>query len=209
MKYILIILLFSSCAALKNAKDLKAYKRVAADPFVDAKESVLLAQKCLSVYPFKSSDSSKIVKVSDDSTAYEATIQGLMAVIDTLVAQMEREDTETGFLDTNDVVGSDTRFPNQKRRDSLRIIRNFIRTYQPAPVIRTVEKETPIIDGPRMALMQSQIVACQANNARLLESEAKAVEKLSNKREREGWLIAGGLFLAAITYGVGRLTRRV
>jgi hypothetical protein len=201
MRYLAIILLFASCSTYK------AYQKVAADPFVDAKESVLLAQKCLAVYPFKSSDSAKIVKVSDDSAAYDATIRALLGIIDTLTAQLEPG--EVGFIDTNDIYGPDLRSPRVRQQDSLRILRRFIKNYRLPPVIRTVEKEVPVVDGPKMALMQSNLIACQADNAKLLESEVKATDKLGKKQQREGWIIAGGLLLAVIAYGTGRLTRKV
>jgi hypothetical protein len=194
MKYLAIVMLLASCSTYK------AYQKVAADPFVDARESVLLAQKCLAVYPFKS-DSVRVVRVGDDSAAYQATIDGLISTIDQLSAALDSAGTEVGFIDTNDV--SAPVMP----RDSLRIIRQFLKSYRIPPVVRTIEKEVPVTDARREALNHAQLVACQAEQAKAVAAAEKASRKLQKKNATMGWVIAGGLEFGLIGFGLGRLKR--
>ncbi len=195
MKYLIIILLFTSCSTYR------AYQKVAADPFVDARESVLLAQKCLAVYPFKT-DSVRLVSVKDDSSAYQATIDGLLMMIDTLTAQI---DTEVGFIDTNDQVQ-----PCKIRRtDSLRIIRNFVKSYRVPPIIRTEIKEIPTLDTKAVAIIQAQLNGCISENNKLAASKETVDKKLQNKQAQTGWILGGGLLLIVLAYGAGKLGKRL
>lgn len=193
MKYLLIILLFTSCSTYK------AYQKVAADPFVDARESVLLSQKCLTVYPFIR-DSAKTVSSSVDSAAFNAMVDAYNELLDSLLAQYESD--ELAFIDTNDVV-------KVSKADSLRIIKRFIKGFRPPAIIKTEIKEVPVRNTAWEAQRQSEIEACRAEKELLRQDFQKVSAKLQKRNAEKGWIIAGGLLLSILAYGSGRLTRKV
>lgn len=195
MKYILIIVLLASCSTYK------AYQKVARDPFVDARESVLLSQKCLTAYPFIR-DSAKTVSSSVDSSAYNTMVEAYNLLLDSLIVQYESGEGEQAFIDTSDVV-------KVSKADSLRIIKRFLRSYRPAPIIKTEVKEVPVRNTAWEAQRQAEIEACRGEKELFRQDYQKVVSKLQKRNTEKGWLIAGGLLLAIIAYGSGRLTRKV
>lgn len=192
MKYLLIILLFASCSTYK------AYQKVAADPFVDAKESVLLSQKCLTVYPIIR-DSAKTVLTEVDSTAYNAMIDAYNELLDSLISQFERQEGEIGFIDTNDLL---------PKSDSLRIIKNFVRHYRPPAIVRTEVKEVLVRNTAWEAQKQQEIEACRAEKELLRQDFQKVNTKLDKRNREKGWIIAGGLLLAILAFIAARIMRR-
>lgn len=198
MKYLVFLLLFASCTTYK------AYQKVAADPFVDAREGVLLSQKCLATYPLKL-DTPRVKSVTDDSAAYQATIDGLLMMIDTLAAALDQQDRELSFIDTNDFGPPPCKIRPQ---DSLRIIKNFLKFYRVPPVIRVVEKEVPTLDTKTMEISQANIRACTAENARLQGELDKATARLTKKNAATGWIVGVGLLAVIVAYGAGRLGRK-
>jgi len=86
MKYLPLLLIFVSCSTYK------AYQKVAADPFVDQKESVLLSQKCLSQYPFKV-DTAALLSSTVDSAAYTSMVASYDSILTGLIELYEADDT--------------------------------------------------------------------------------------------------------------------
>lgn len=193
MKYLLIALLFVSCSTYK------AYQRVARDPFVDARESVLLSQKCLTVYPFIR-DSAKTITVGVDSAAYNATIDAYNELLDSLISQYESQEGELAFIDTNDAI---------LKSDSLRIIKKFIKHYRPPAIVKTEIKEVPVRNTAWERQKQGEIEACTAEKEAMRQDYQKVTRKLQKRNAEKGWFIAGGLALAVIAFGVGKFSRRI
>lgn len=203
MKYLIIILLFSSCSILKDSRTYKAYQRVAADPFVDQRESVLLSQKCLTVYPFIR-DTPRIVSVGVDSLEYEAAVKSYNELLDSMIVLYERMD-QLAVIDTTATLPVNY---VTRPQDSLRVIRNFLRLYKPPRIVRTEVKEVPIINTAWEAQKQIELEACRAEKAQLYQDNQKIATKLQNRNASRGWILGGGLLLAILSFFAGKIIRK-
>jgi hypothetical protein len=195
IRLLLITLLFASCMTQK-----KAYRIVAADPYVDGEERVLLAQKCITVFP-DVRDTPHVITV--DSAPYLNTIEGLLGMIDTLSAALDNAQlSELGFIDTNDL-------PVNRVRDSLRYVKNFLKKIKLPPVIIT--KEVSIRDARWEALRLAEVQACRAEEAKAKAESEDAKKQAAKAKTRfntyVGWSIAGGLALLLGGIAFGRLKR--
>ncbi len=192
-----LIIIVSMGLILTSCSTYRAYQKVAADPFVDARESILLSQKCLTVYP-AIRDSVKVIHTGVDSSDYNAVNAAYNVLLDSLIAHAEREA----------VPGSPIIVIN-RQLDSLRYVRNFLKIYKPAAIVKTEIREVPVRNTAWEAKQQAEIEACRAENAQALMDKEKAEDKLQRKHSVQGWIIAAGLLLAILGFILGKITKKV
>lgn len=198
MRYLAIILLFCSCGTYK------AYQKVQEDAFVDDREKKIILDKALLLHPdLRGTPTVKGV----DSAEYNATINAYIDVIAQLIANdTAQDDDDFLFIPENGVSVPVRVVYRTNRKDSLRIISNFLKVFKVPAVVKTIE--VPTVDGRKEEQWRIAMTACNAENAKLLNDNAALKEKISKRSARTGWFLGGGLLLAVIMFLVGRFIRR-
>jgi hypothetical protein len=191
MRFLIILVLVSASCGTTY----KAYQRVAADPFVDEREGVLLSQKCLTVYP-PVSGTPVTVKVGVDSADYEATV----AAYNELIAQLTGDDAI--LVDTSALCLRCWTAADQAALARLKALK-------PKPITVTVEREVPVLNKALVDQYETRVRVATAEKAKLQDQLDEAVNKARSARGTAGWLVGGGLGLAIIAFLMGRLTRRL
>lgn len=202
MKYLVTILIifFFSCVTEK-----KAYRKVQEDTFVDAKQKQILLDKTLLLYP-DLRDTPRIVNKYIDSTEYNATIAAYLDVIDQLNKQLANDTTQEYLLLTPEGNLVKTKCPVSKK-DSLRIITQFLKSFHPPAIKEITEKETPTTDGRLINRVRDNLNACEGTNAMLNNKVDDLESKLSKRNNRTGWFIAGGVLAVIGSYFAGKFIK--
>lgn len=184
LTFISILLILAGCSTYK------AYQKVAADPVVDAREAVLLKQKCLSVWPEKISPP-VLIGTGIDSSAYNAWAAANNELLDMLLEKTAAYDSLA-------------------LRDSVRIIKEFITKYRP-PAVRVVDTvQVEVVSSEAVAALESQrqeIIGLRAENAKLTQDKEDAEARLKNTKAATGWVVAGGFLLSILTFIIGNISK--
>lgn len=186
MKYLIIALLLYSCSPLRH------YTKVANDPFRNSAERALLARAAQQEFP-AIEDTGRVIYTGVDSAEYKALNMAHLQLLDSLIAHYEREDTLSWVPETENPPALqsmiDAAFNEVAKVDSLRHIRNFLRTYRPPTITRTEVKEVKVRDAAWAELKQQEINACKLENEQLTKRTQIAEEKASNRGGTQWWLI--------------------
>lgn len=197
MRYLTIFLL-----ALVACNPLRHYNKVVNDPFRNAPERQLLSRACVQEFPAVR-DTARTVKSDIDSSDFLASQAAINALLDSLNAHLERESKTadqpiTGTrVDSLAVIGPSRAV---SPRDSLRIIRGFLKVYKPAPIIHNKVVEVPIKSSSAGAYehtLQAGIDKCRDENEALALATKQAQEARHKTRTTNIWLIV----LAAVAIG--------
>lgn len=170
MKQILIICML--LAILTGCKT--AYEKVNQDRYRTKSERDLLAGPCKDEFP--PSYGVPIIKTGVDSTEYFAALEALGLSLD---ENMDLKDSILAILGAlkpdsltqKEVVADILKLTRE--RDSLRVIRNFIKNYKPAPIFVTTEKEVPVRDSAAFNEFNRLLGVCRDNELKAIkQSEA-------------------------------------
>lgn len=181
------ILLFSIVLCACNP--LRHYQKVALDNFRNIKEKQLLSKACNEEFPLKLD--SPTVTVSIDSAEYNKAVEAYNALLDEYLQHMER-DTSKGTVTIIDNV----RYKCTPA-DSARILRNFLKTYRPAPIVRTIEVKTPVEDSRKVFAVEQKLKTCADENQDLSNSLTKKSNSLKNWKTA-GFVMGGALLLLLV-----------
>lgn len=162
MRYLFILFLFCACNPLRH------YTKVATDPFRNSKERELLSRACIQEFPAVR-DTPKVVYTGIDSSDYLAVNEAYLKLLDSLIAMSN----DTAFTAT----GTDNRPVLAYWFDSIRVVRNFLRTYKPPAVIKTVVKEVPVRNTAIEHQLQTSIDYARSENQGLVKQRDEAVDK--------------------------------
>jgi hypothetical protein len=188
MKYLILMLLVIGCSPLRH------YVKVANDPFRNSAERALLAKAAAEENLLTYSDTPRIVTSGTDSTDYNAVVDAYNELLDSLLAQ---QPLDTSFIiDTSRPV-----YTGVSKRDSLKIIKNFLRVYHPPAVVKTIVTEKKVHDPAAELVLQNRVEACRTENDNYVKKIAAAELKLKNRTTVMWWLIAViGLGVGLATY---------
>jgi hypothetical protein len=182
-----------------------AYEKVAQDRYRTKTERDLLAKPCSDEFPPKLGEP-KIVREGVDSSDYFSALEAYgnaldenLALKDSLIAVMKLK-----YPGIDSVV---KQVPKEIReRDSLRIIRNFMKTYRPKPIIKEVVKEVPVQDSAANNEWQRLLNTCRNNEQDALKKAEQAV-----KWKKYFWICAASFaafIILLIVFLVKQKTKR-
>lgn len=187
--------------------DKKAYKRVQQDTDISTKEKQIILEKAILLAP-DLKDTPILKSTVIDSAEYNATINAYLDVITQLNKQLEyHQDDDVWFVPE----GTTDSFRVQYRvskKDSLRIIKNFLLYFKPPAIKEIITKEIPTTDGKRLAQIQLLLNNCEASNIRLVNDQGALKQKLEKRNKRTGWFIAGGIAALVIAFITGWVTKK-
>jgi hypothetical protein len=197
--FIVVILALVACNPLRH------YNKVVNDPFRNTPERQLLSRACVQEFP-AIRDTSRTIREDIDSSDYLASQAAINALLDSLNAHLEREaktaDQPSTYLPLHDSMAAATTIQPLRinPRDSLRIIRGFLRVYKPAAVIHNKVVEVPVKSssvGAYEHTLQASIDKCRTENEAMATATKQAQDARQKTRTTNIWLIV----IAALAVG--------
>jgi hypothetical protein len=185
LRILLIVLLFVAC---------NPYKRVARDNNRTEKERTLIAPVCAAEFPTLPGKL-KPGQIAVDSSEYEQTIYDLLMqysllqhYYDSLFNNMQHPDS-TWSAEQREQYFYDL-LMLQRKTDSIRVIKNFLRTYRPAPIYITRTDTITQVDSARVRAYEDRVHAIEAERDRFVGrlGEARQNNEQARKRNRNLWI---------------------
>lgn len=197
MRVIILVILaitFIGCNPLKH------YQKVQEDPYRNEAERLLLAKACLEEFP-KVPDTIRMVDRVLDTAAYESYRRNYQELLERYIETQSRDTTGGTTTQIKEIVYRCT------SADSARIVRAFLKTYNPPPIIKKERYEVIVPDLARQEIDRQKIKQCDEESSK----QAKEIESLQ-KKARQGvifkWILIGvGVLLALLVVGyvMGRI----
>lgn len=174
---------------------MRHYKFVLTDPAPSEKERVTLRDAYRRQFP-KYLDTAVIIKTQIDSAAYLNSVNTQNQLLDEVIKAYGQIDSLLAKDSTTGV-----RLCIYSRSDSARIVKHFLSSYKPPPVIVYTEKEVPYKDDGDLAKAYQEIHELQRENDGLKIQRDAAIDNRKKAKTNLTWLyIVAGLLLAGNVY---------
>lgn len=203
--------LMQSCITVKKAKE-RAYDYMLTDTFRDNAERAKLSRGYFSEFPFYKD--TPMVRQVMDSSAYNDFIANQNMLLDQVINAYEIIDSLNALPRIDTATGAKIIPPPKAKPnpgDSARFVRNYLNGLKGKipPVQNSTEKVTPIMTDGKLTEANKALNDCRYELQKAYTDKETAETKLQRKNANMGWFYGGGLLLALIAFGVGRITRKV